>query len=39
LEERASAFQPMAKSDVWEKVFQHLAADADNEYVLRPTVE
>jgi hypothetical protein len=24
----------MAESGVWERVFQHLAADADNEYVM-----
>jgi transposase len=27
-------FSRWAKSGVWEKVFQHLAADADNEYAM-----
>ena len=27
-------FSRWAKSGVWERVFQHLAADADNEYAM-----
>ena len=27
-------FSRWAKSDIWERVFQHLAADADNEYAM-----
>ena len=27
-------FSRWAKSGVWEKMFQHLAADADNEYAM-----
>src|SRR3954449_2206628 len=34
-------FSRWAKSGVWERVFQHLAADADNEYAMdfAPAVE
>src|ERR1039457_5441023 len=31
---RGRRFSRWAKSGVWERVFQHLAADADNEYAM-----
>jgi transposase len=34
LEKRAPSLQRWAKSGVWERVFQYLAADADNEYAM-----
>jgi hypothetical protein len=34
LEERASALQSLAKSGVFERIFQLLASDADNEYMM-----
>jgi transposase len=34
LEEYASAVQPLGKAGVWERVFQHLAADGNNEYAM-----
>ena len=34
LEEHPPAVQPLGQAGVWERVFQHLAADADNEYAM-----
>jgi hypothetical protein len=34
LEERAPAVQPLGQERVWQSVFEHLAADADNEYAM-----
>jgi transposase len=34
LEEHAPAVQPLEQTGVWVRVFEHLAADADNEYAM-----
>ena len=34
LEEHTPAVQPLGQNRVWHRVFQHLAADADNEYAM-----